>query len=409
MADSERSPGIRRKLEIYEWGLVGKTPGQAVSMDALEREAQSALKPAAFDYLAGGAGGEETMRCNRAAFRRWRIVPRFLRDVSQRDLGVTILGERRPTPLMLAPIGVQSILHKEAELAVARAARALEVPLILSTVSSTTMEEVAAEMGSITCWFQLYWPKSDALAASFVQRAEKAGFRAIVVTLDTYLLSWRERDIQNAYLPFVHGEGLANYFRDPVFRAEVGGDPLLHPVRAIEHFGAVFSDPSRTWADLSRLRQSTRLPILLKGVLHPDDARRAVDHGVAGVIVSNHGGRQLDGAIAALDALPHVVDAVGDQTTVLFDSGIRRGADVFKAMALGARCVLLGRPYCFGLAVNGEQGVRDVLQNLVADIDLTLALAGCSSFAKLGRENLVEGSDASASTDSVSARSSCEA
>ena len=159
-----------------------------------------------------------------------------------------------------------------------------------------------------------------------------------------------------------------------------------------EYFGEIFSDPSRTWDDLARLRQSTRLPILVKGILHPDDARKAVDHGVAGVIVSNHGGRQLDGAIAALDALPPIVDAVGDRTTVLFDSGIRRGADVVKALALGARCVLLGRPYCFGLAVNGEQGVRDVLENLIADIDLTLGLSGCSSVADLGRANLVEAS-----------------
>ena len=402
MADPEldSSPGIRRQLKIYRLGLVGKTPGQGVSVEELKLEAQSALKPQAFDYLAGGAGGEETMRANREAFHRWRIVPRFLCDVSERDLGVTVLGKRHPTPLMLAPIGVQSILHEEAELAVARAARTLEVPLILSTVSSKTMEEVSAEMGNVSRWFQLYWPKSDALTASFLQRAEKAGFSALVVTLDTYLLSWRERDIKNAYLPFVHGEGLANYFSDPVFQEEVGGDPLLHPVRAIEYFGTVFSDPSRTWDDLARLRQSTKLPIILKGVLHPDDARKAVDHGVVGLIVSNHGGRQLDGAIAALDALADVVDAVGDKTTVLFDSGIRRGADVFKAMALGAKCVLLGRPYCFGLAVNGEQGVRDVLLNLVADLDLTLALAGCSSFAKLSRENLAPAPAPSASPGS---------
>jgi isopentenyl diphosphate isomerase/L-lactate dehydrogenase-like FMN-dependent dehydrogenase len=293
---------------------------------------------------------------------------------------------------MLAPIGVLSILHKEAEIAVARAARPLGIPLILSSVSSRTMEEVADEMGDVTRWFQLYWPRSDELAASFLRRAEKAGYKAVVVTLDTFQLSWRERDIQNAYLPFVHGDGLANYFSDPVFQEAIGGDPRLHPIRAREYFGEIFSDPSRTWDDLARLRQATRLPILVKGVLHPDDARKAVDHGVAGVIVSNHGGRQLDGAIAALDALPGVIEAVGDRTTVLFDSGIRRGADVIKAMALGARCVLLGRPYCFGLAVGGEHGVRRVLENLIADIDLTLALSGCSSFAELGRANLVEAS-----------------
>lgn len=389
--DSDESPGLKRQMEIYEWGLIGKAPSQPVSVEDLAREAKATLKPEAYDYLAGGAGSEDTMRENREAFRRWRIVPRLLRDVARRDLGVEILGMKLPAPVMLAPVGVLSILHKDAEIAVAKAARSLGIPFILSTASSTTMEEVASEMGDVPRWFQLYWPKNDELAASFLRRAEQAGYGAVVVTLDTYLLSWRERDIRNAYLPFVHGEGLANYYSDPVFREAIGGDPKFHPIRAREYFGEIFSDPSRTWDDLSRLRQSTRLPILLKGILHPDDARKAVDHGVAGVIVSNHGGRQVDGAIAALDALPGVVDAVGDRTTVLFDSGIRRGADVIKAMALGAKCVLLGRPYCFGLAVNGEHGVRSVLENLIADIDLTLGLSGCASFAELGRDHLVAG------------------
>jgi lactate 2-monooxygenase len=384
------SPGPRRQREIYQKGLAGITPGQPVSVEELAHKAKTLLKPEAYDYLAGGAGAEDTLRANREAFRRWRIVPRLLRDVDRRDLGVEVLGHRLLAPLMLAPIGVLSILHEEAELAVARAARATGIPLILSTVSSTTLEDVAAALGDAPRWFQLYWPRSDELTASFLDRAERAGYGAVVVTLDTYLLSWRERDIQNGYLPFVHGEGLANYFSDPVFRAAIGGDPSWHPVRALEYFGEVFSDPSRTWDDLERLCQQTALPILVKGVLHPDDARRAVDLGVAGLIVSNHGGRQLDGAIAALDALPGVVAAVGDRATVLFDGGIRRGADVIKALALGARCVLLGRPYGFGLAVAGEAGVRDVLANLLADIDLTLGLAGCASFAELDRSSLVE-------------------
>jgi isopentenyl diphosphate isomerase/L-lactate dehydrogenase-like FMN-dependent dehydrogenase len=384
------SPGVARQLEIYQAGLLGRTPGQPVSVEELEDKARTALDRAAFDYLAGGAGAEETMRANREAFRRRRIVPRFLRDVSRRDLGVELLGRRLSVPVLVAPIGVLSILHKEAELAVARATAALGVPMILSTVSSTTMEQVAEAMGAAPRWFQLYWPRSDELTASLLGRAERAGFEALVVTLDTYLLSWRERDIQNAYLPFVRGQGLANYFSDPVFRAEVGVDPRVNPVPALEHFARVFSDPARTWDHLARLRQATRLPILVKGVLHPDDARKAHDHGAAGVIVSNHGGRQLDGAIAALDALAPIVDAVGERMTVLFDSGIRRGADVFKAMALGARSVLLGRPYAYGLAVGGEAGVREVLLNLIADIDLTLGLAGHATFAGLNRTCLSE-------------------
>jgi lactate 2-monooxygenase len=376
-------------MEIYHAGLAGKTPEHPVSVDQLELKAKAALKAEAFDYVAGAAGSEDTMHANREAFRRWRIVPRFLRDVSQRDLGVDVLGLKLRAPIMLAPIGVQGILHQDGELAVARAARSLGVPMILSTVSSYPMEAVAAALGDTPRWFQLYWPRVDELAASFIGRAEASGYGAIVVTLDTYLLAWRERDIQNAYLPFFHGDGLANYFSDPVFRQAVGGDLQADPRPALEYFGQIFSDPSRTWDDLGRLCRSTRLPVLVKGVLHADDARRAVDQGVAGVIVSNHGGRQLDGGLPALDALPGVADAVGDRTTVLFDSGVRRGADVFKAIALGARAVLLGRPYAFGLAVGGEQGVSDVVANLIADIDLTLGLAGCASFAEVGRANLV--------------------
>jgi isopentenyl diphosphate isomerase/L-lactate dehydrogenase-like FMN-dependent dehydrogenase len=377
-------------MDIYQAGLAGKLPERPVAVEELETKAKSVLSTEAYDYLAGGAGSEDTMRANQEAFRRWRIVPRFLHDVGRRDLGVDILGLRLRAPLMLAPIGVQSILHKEAELAVARAARALGAPFILSTASSTTMEEIAEVMGDAPRWFQLYWPRNDELAASFLRRAERAGYSAIVVTLDTYLLGWRERDIKNAYLPFLKGDGLANYLSDPVFQKAAGADLKSNPAHVLEYFIQIFSDPTRTWKDLERLCQATQLPVLVKGVLHPDDARRAVDHWAAGVIVSNHGGRQLDGSVGALDALPRVADAVGDRTTVLFDSGIRRGADVFKAVALGARCVLLGRPYAYGLAVGGEQGVRDVLSNLIADIDLTLALAGCSSFAEVSRASLVE-------------------
>jgi isopentenyl diphosphate isomerase/L-lactate dehydrogenase-like FMN-dependent dehydrogenase len=251
------------------------------------------------------------------------------------------------------------------------------------------MEAVAEEMAEGLRWFQLYWPNHAGLTASFLKRAERAGYQALVVTLDTFLLAWRERDIQNAYLPFMRGEGLANYMSDPVFHTLVGGDPKQHLVKSVELFGRIYSNPGFTWEDLPFLRQHTKLPILLKGILRPDDARKAVEHGMDGIIVSNHGGRQLDGAVAALDVLPGVVDAVAGRIPVLFDSGIRRGADVFKALALGAKAVLLGRPYCFGLAVNGEAGVRDVIQNLIADFDLTLGLAGCASVQEVGRDFLM--------------------
>jgi isopentenyl diphosphate isomerase/L-lactate dehydrogenase-like FMN-dependent dehydrogenase len=387
-SSGEPSPGIARQMAIFQGKLAGETPELPVAVEELEELARAVLTREAFDYLAGGAGSEDTMRANLAAFRRYRLVPRLLRDVDRRDLGVTLLGRTMPLPMLLAPIGVQGAFHRDGELATARAARSLGIPFVVSTVSSRPLEEIAAAMGDAPRWFQLYWPRSDDLAASLLSRAEKAGFQAVVVTLDTYLLAWRERDLRNAYLPFLLGEGLANYLTDPVFRAAVGVDPRQDQRRALEYFARVFSDPSRTWADLDRLRKCTPLPILLKGILHPDDARRAADHGIDGLIVSNHGGRQLDGAFAALDALPRVVKAVGERIPVLLDSGIRRGADAIKAIALGARAVLLGRPYAYGLAVAGERGVREVVLNLQADLDLTLGLVGCASFGELGPDHL---------------------
>lgn len=381
--------GMAWQLEIYQMGAKGEKPQVPVSYEELKRAAREVLSAEAYGYLAGGAGSEETMRANREAFRGWRIVPRMLRDTSGRDTSVELFGRRLAAPVLLAPLGVQGILHQEAELASARAAASLGVPVVLSTVSSRPLEAVAEAMGEAPRWFQLYWPRDPELAASFLGRAAEAGFEAIVVTLDTSFLAWRERDIREAYLPFLYAEGLSNYFSDPVFCRDLPVPPHEDPRPSILRFAGLFSHPSLTWEDLSFLRDHTELPVLLKGILHPDDARRAADHGVAGVIVSNHGGRQVDGAIASLDALPGIVEAVGDQLTVLCDSGIRRGADLFKAVALGARAVLLGRPYAYGLAVAGEEGVRSVLRNFLADTDLTLALAGCASFAEVGRESLV--------------------
>ena len=389
MEQPSESPGMQRQLQIYLAGMAQQKPATPVSYEALKAKAREVMTPEAYDYVAGGAGSEDTMRANREAFRRWRIVPRLLRDVASRDLRVEVLGQPLNAPVLLAPIGVLSIVHEGAEVAVARAAAALGVPMILSTASSRSIEQVAEANGEGNRWFQLYWPKSNDFAASLVRRAEAAGYSALVVTIDTYLLAWRDRDIENAYLPFLYGEGLANYFSDPVFRAALDEPPEANPRQAILYFAQQFGNTSLTWDDLSFLRQHTRLPILLKGILHPDDARKALDHGVDGLIVSNHGGRQMDGCLAALDALPPIVEAVQGNLPVLFDSGIRRAADVFKAVALGACAVLLGRPYVFGLGVGGEQGVQDVVLNLLADLDLTLGLAGCRSFADVGRESLL--------------------
>ncbi len=384
------SLGVQRQMEIYLNGLAGQKPIRPIAPEELEGQARAVLPPEAYVYVAGGAGCEDTVRANRDAFLRWRILPRLLRDVSRRDPGVSLLGRRLPAPVLLAPIGVQSMLHPDAELAVARAARSFGVPMVLSSVSSTPLETVADALGDSPRWFQLYWPKDPALAASLVGRAERAGFEALVVTLDTYLLGWRERDLQLAWLPFAQGQGIANYLSDPAFRAALSVPPERDPAAAARHFLAVVANPALTWDDLAWLRRQTRLPILLKGLLHPGDALEAVKRGVEGVIVSNHGGRQVDGAVASLDALPQVAEAVAGRALVLFDGGIRRGADVLKALALGARAVLLGRPYCWGLAVGGEQGVRGVLLNLFADFELTMGLAGCSTPADICSELLVQ-------------------
>jgi lactate 2-monooxygenase len=373
-----RTYGPSRQLEIYLGGVAGRKPTLPVALDKLEQRAREVLTPEAWDYIAGGAGGEDTMRANREAFRRWRIVPRMLRDVARRDLSVELFGQRFPAPVLLGPVGVQGIIHPDADVAVARAAATLNIPFALSTVSSKSIEDVAAAAGDAVRWFQLYPSKDPELTASMMRRAEQAGYSAIIVTLDTTMLGWRERDLDYPFLPFLESKGLANYMTDPVFRSRLAAAPEEDPAAAVRQWVGVYSNPSFTWEELYAVRRQTRLPLLLKGILHPDDARRARNWDVDGLIVSNHGGRQVDGAVAALDALPAIVKAVEGSMPVLFDSGIRRGADALKALALGARAVLLARPYLWGLAAAGEQGVREVLLNFLADFDLTLALSGYS-------------------------------
>ncbi|WP_026416878.1 lactate 2-monooxygenase [Actinomadura oligospora] len=391
--------------EIYLNGLADVLPGLPADLTRLEGLAQAKLSDTSFGYLAGSAGSEATARANRDAFDRWRIVPRMLRDVAERDLSVTVLGTPMPAPVLLAPIGVQSILHPDGELATARAAAATGLTMILSTAASCAMEDVAAANdaaaddaegggaeagGGGARWYQLYWPKDRDLAVSFLERAKAAGYTALVVTVDTFTLAWRPRDLDRAYLPFLRGIGVANYFSDPVFQRAVGG-PVTGENRqaALLHWVGQFGNPSLTWDDLAFLREHWDGPIALKGIQHPDDARRAVDTGTDGVIVSNHGGRQVDGAVASLDALPAVADAVGGQISVLFDSGVRTGADVAKALALGAEAVLLGRPYAFGLALDGEAGVRHVVRCVLAELELTLALSGHRTVSELSLDLLV--------------------
>lgn len=370
--------------DVYLKGAFGDTPTLPFDWRAVQAAAEAAMTPGAVGYVSGGAGAEETMRANREAFDRWRLLPTMLQGIpAERDLSVTLLGTPMPAPVLLGPVGVLEIVHADAERAVARAAKALGLTMVLSTAASTPMEDVAAELDGSPGWYQLYWPKDRDVATSFVQRAEKAGYHAVVLTVDTWQLGWRPRDLDSAYLPFLKGEGIANYTSDPAFQAG-----LSDPSQAVLHFLQMFNNPTLTWDDLAWLREQTSLPIVVKGVQHPDDARRAADAGARAVICSNHGGRQVDGAVGSLDALPGVVAAAGE-LPVLFDSGVRTGADALKALALGAKAVLLARPWVYGLGLAGQAGVEHVLRCLLADLDLQLGLSGHRTLDELGPGSLV--------------------
>jgi isopentenyl diphosphate isomerase/L-lactate dehydrogenase-like FMN-dependent dehydrogenase len=362
--------------------IAQQPPEWPISADDWERAAEEKLDPGAFGYIAGGAGAEETMRANLAAFRNWRIRPRMLTGNVTRDLSVDVLGLRSPAPFLLAPVGVLSIAHEEAEVGVAKAAAGAGVPIVLSSAATHSLEDVAAT--NAPRWFQLYWVSDREICASFIKRAEDSGYGAIVVTLDTLTLGWRPRDLRHAYLPFLQGEGCGQFFSDPVFLSRLAKPPEEDVLTAAATMLATFPNIGLTWDDLDWLRAQTTLPVLVKGVLTADDAQLALQHGVDGVIVSNHGGRQVDGAVAALDALVEVRDALPD-AIVLMDGGIRTAADVLKAMALGADAVLLGRPYAYALAVGGQRGVEELIQNLMAELDLNLALAGAHSVRELDR------------------------
>jgi lactate 2-monooxygenase len=382
-------PFANYQYEIYLRGMTGQRPARTLDWRKLERDAMNLLRQGPRGYIEGGAGLGETMRANREAFDHWRLRPRMLRDVSARSLARTVLGTELKAPVLLAPIGVQTLAHPEGELAVARGAAQVGVPLVASSAASHTIEQIAGELGGQASWYQLYWPRERELARSFVERAEQAGYGAIVVTLDTWLLGWRPADLSEAFLPFLWAEGNKNYLEDPVFRSLLEKPPEEDMQAAIGQWAWQFANPQVTWDDLEWLRGITELPIVLKGILHPDDARLAVEHGVQGVLVSNHGGRQVDGAIGALDALPEVVAAVDGRCEVLFDSGIRSGADALKALALGAHAVLLGRPYMWGLALGGAEGVAEVLRSFLADLDLAMALSGYANIDEVDADALV--------------------
>lgn len=368
----------------------GLGPWLPTTLDELERNAANALPPRARAYLFGGAGTGSTMRANARAFERWRLVPRAPRDVSHRDHRMSLLGAEIPAPLLLAPVGNLMRYHPEGETAVAAAAATLEVPFVASGAASCTLEESASAAGSGTYWFQLYWPTSDEITLSLVGRAARAGYKAVVVTVDLAVPGWRGVDLRSGGSFAPSGRGMANVLSDPVFRAQLPSR-LAGDADAVRSYVADIAAPATiTWDRIEWLRDSSPLPILVKGIQHEEDAREAVRRGIGGIIVSNHGGRQIDGAIGSLDALPPIVAAVEGALPVLFDSGVRSGADICKALALGADAVLIGRPYIWGLALAGREGVEWVLRWLLAELDMTVALLGHTSAADLGTDVLAK-------------------
>lgn len=372
------------QLGIYFGGLEGVLPDLPMTFDALAEAAEQAMSPQIWSYVTGGAGNEHTQRSNVSAFENWGLIPRVLRGAAQRDLSVELFGRTLEHPLMLAPVGVIGICEEagHGDLTTARAAAATNTPMIASTLMQDPMEDVAAALGDTPKWFQLYPPSDREVCESFIRRAEASGWEAIVVTLDTLTLGWRPRDLTLASFPQLQGLCLANYFSDPVFRSKLAATPEEDPAAATGAWAFGFGNPGMNWDDLDWIRATTDLPLLIKGVQHPDDARRAIDAGVDGIYCSNHGGRQANGGIPAIELLPEVVEASGD-VPVIFDSGVRSGSDAVKALALGATAVGIGRPYAYGLAVGGQAGVEHVIRCLLAELDLTMAVDGYGSLAEL--------------------------
>jgi lactate 2-monooxygenase len=419
-------PALDRQRSIYSNGMSGARSRVPFHADTLRHQAKKKMSAEAWAYIDGGAGNEESISGNASAFSTLAIRPHMMRPNGSADFSTSLLGVNLAFPVMLAPIGALDLVCTGADRIVARACNDTGTPFIFSNQAGTPMEACAAEMGDTPRWFQLYWSRSDELVLSFVRRAEACGCRAIVLTVDTTLLGWRSRDLAMAYLPFLRGMGIAQYTSDPVFREllrkgegrqPVAGAPkpkinlttianLLRlkarypggfwknlrnaePLAAVRLFTGIYSNPSLDWQKVGWLREKTRLPILIKGILRADDARQAAASGANGIIVSNHGGRQVDGALPTLAALEEIRKTLPKPFPILLDSGIRSGSDCFKAIALGADAVLLGRPYTYGLAIARQRGVRDVILNLVSDFELTARLAGCRNLSEITEDMIV--------------------
>ena len=367
---------------IYGAGLQGVVPQWPVDFATLEARAAAAMSPSVLGYVQGGCGDETTQARNASAFGHWGMVPRMMVDCTARDLSIELFGLTLPTPIFMAPIGVTGMCTQDGhgDLAAARAAAMTGVPLCVSTLANDPVEDVIAASGAVPALFQLYTPKDKDLAESLVRRAEAAGAKALVVTLDTWVTGWRPRDLNVANFPQLRGHVLTNYFNDPVFRQWLGKDVSQNLAEAVGLWARLFGKVLG-WDDVAWLKSITTLPVVLKGICHPDDARRGIDAGADGIYCSNHGGRQANGGIAAIDMLPDVVAAVAGRVPVLFDSGVRSGTDVVKAIALGADAVGVGRPYSYGLALGGEEGAAHVLRCILAEADLLMAVNGWPTLA----------------------------
>jgi lactate 2-monooxygenase len=421
--DPDPESYVQYQREIY--GSL-RQPKYSTKPSQWEAAARANIPNPNFLYVFGAASSESTHRANISAFDRYRLRPWMLVQATRRDMSVQLFGQTYRSPLLVAPIGVQEIVHPDAEEATARACAAVKVPMILSTAATRSIEQVAKANGDGDRWYQLYWPKPQAeeFTASLLGRAKANGFKVLVVTLDTFMIGWRPSDLDESYLPFVWGQGCQIGFSDPVFQrmyeeeqakdtrsvsekvseiwqilkrpGTIGGTAkvLTHASimkKAMFFTSLVASGHYRDWKDLQTLRKYWDGPIVLKGIQTVEDAHRAIDHGMDGIIVSNHGGRQLDGAISSLDALAEIgadERIKSSNLTLLFDSGIRTGSDVLKALALGAKAVLVGRPYVYGLAMGGEEGVKHVLNCMLADTDSSLANLGKKSIAEISRDDL---------------------
>ncbi|MBK9272103.1 MAG: alpha-hydroxy-acid oxidizing protein [Saprospiraceae bacterium] len=416
------NPADRQK-EIYTEGAMGHKPKLPIDFKTLEQKASKILSKNAFGYIATGAGQEEGILNNQIAFSSWNIVPAVASGIQNLNTNREILGLDLPWPIMYAPVGVLDLARPKGDLLLAKASKQTEIPMIISNQASTPMEEIARALHSQNFWFQLYFSKSKELVRSFVYRAESCGAKAIVLTLDTTTLGWRHRDLNNAYLPFIRGLGIAQYTSDPVFKAllqdvnlhtqKSTGNifqklRLLHellrnypgsymsnlkskePIKAVRNFIEIYSRPELNWEDIRWLKEISNIPVLLKGILHPNDAKKAHDIGIDGIVVSNHGGRQIDKVLSSLEALVEIKKIIPQDYPLILDSGIRTGTDIFIALALGAKAVLLGRPYVYGMAINGSQGVVEISKNILAEFEITMKLAGCPNIESITEEKLAK-------------------